>query len=125
MKEGGFCCITRMEDPCIIPVTVAIIQGVGIIMGMAPIFQATAITMDTARMYQVMATTTGKVGMLLDTVIITGTVVTIRDLVTITATERFIGSDSGIMGNAPWFFSYKLKSKELSPRFMPLGFMFV
>ncbi len=93
-----------MEDPCIIPVIVAITQVVGIIMGMAPIFQVTAITMVTARMYQAMATTTDKVDMLLDTVIITGTAVTIRGMVTITDMERFIVRNSGIMGQCSWFF---------------------
>ncbi|KMM39192.1 hypothetical protein AB986_08185 [Alkalihalobacillus macyae] len=93
-----------MEDPCIIPVMVAIILGVGTIMGMGPIFQVTAITMDTARMYQAMATTTGKVDLLLDTDIITVTVVTIRGMVTITDTERFIDRNSGIMGEYSWFF---------------------
>ncbi len=93
-----------MEDPCIIPVMVAIILGVGTIMGMGPIFQVTAITMVTARMYQAMATTTGKVDLLLDTDIITVTVVTIRGMVTITDMERFIDRNSGIMGEYSWFF---------------------
>ncbi len=89
-----------MEDLCIIPVIVAIFQGLDTITDTARMYLAMVITMGKARMHRVTATIMVKVDMLLDTAIITVIAATIRAMVIIMDMERCIDREVGIMGSA-------------------------